>query len=442
MAINDYETINGSLSVGQGPQGPQGPKGDIGIGQTGPKGDRGDKGDKGDTGESTKIWLEAGNPTYNNEKVGDMHINWEGWGVSLRTEDEWESLGSIKGDPGSTIFTTPGTPTPLMGTNSDIFINTLNGDLYNKYDDEWTITGNIRGPQGDSTQELVDSRIDSEGKVYTLAGDLIRDIDKKTKSVYSDTYEDEFYITDNAGNVIFKADKNGVEGVNLGSSSSSSMYKGMKLITVGDSLSAHDGWQKWLVEWLGFNFNLSETINGSNGFSPTAKGGTAVRPKETDSIYMRSLDVKNYVDNVNGTVIILNAVQNDWFPASGVGTINDTPYRARQVDANSDNGTLYSYYMGMVENLLADNPKTQIFLVTAMQMWTADNKQDESRNTKRKMVIDIAEKYGLPVIDLWTKSGVNSFNGSEHYPEIGNVHPTDYGYKKMAYCICRELGGK
>ena len=41
--------------------------------------------------------------------------------------------------------------------------------------------------------------------------------------------------------------------------------KGKKLLTLGDSLTACCEWQPWLVEWFGFTWSQSETINGLDG---------------------------------------------------------------------------------------------------------------------------------------------------------------------------------
>lgn len=90
------------------------------------------------------------------------------------------------------------------------------------------------------------------------------------------SYEDAFYITDGNGNVIFKASKDGIEGLNLSASANTETpFNGMKLLTIVDSLSAHDNWQKWLVAWLGVTFDNDENINGKNGHAPMSKGGTA-----------------------------------------------------------------------------------------------------------------------------------------------------------------------
>ncbi len=268
------------------------------------------------------------------------------------------------------------------------------------------------------------------------------------------TYEDSFYISDSNGNVIFMADKDGVRGLNMGTSSDiSSPFKGMKLLTIGDSLSAHNNWQKWLVEWLGVTFDNDENINGKDGHKPMAKGGTAIAPTSEDSIYMRALDAKYYVDNTKGTVIIIYAGQNDTVT---LGTIDDTPYTDKTVTTASKL-TFYSSYMGMVENILADIPSARIYLMTQMPVrleigmtGTAEPyvgvvrfpdmesvlKYEASRYKKVEAIRAISKKYSLPCIDLWADSGINDYNSKYWYGAVGGtcgqVHPNNIGYKRMA----------
>nr|DAL17274.1 MAG TPA_asm: hydrolase [Caudoviricetes sp.] len=268
------------------------------------------------------------------------------------------------------------------------------------------------------------------------------------------TYEDSFYISDSDGNVIFMADKDGVRGLNMGASSGiDSPFKGMKLLTIGDSLSAHNKWQKWLVEWLGVTFDNDENINGKDGHKPMAKGGTAIAPTTEDSIYMRSLDAKYYADDTNGTVIIIYAGQND---SVTLGTIDDTPYTDKTVTSPS-NLTFYSSYMGMIENILADIPFARIYLMTQMPVrleigmtGTADPyigvirfpdmtsvlAYEASRYKKVEAIRAISKKYSLPCIDLWEDSGINDYNSKYWYGAVGGtcgqVHPNNIGYKRMA----------
>lgn len=268
------------------------------------------------------------------------------------------------------------------------------------------------------------------------------------------TYEDSFYISDADGNVILMADKDGVRGLNMGASSGvDSPFKGMKLLTIGDSLSAHNNWQKWLVEWLGVTFDNDENINGKDGHKPMAKGGTAIAPTSEDSIYMRALDAKYYVDDTKGTVIIIYAGQNDTVT---LGTIDDTPYTDKTVTTASKL-TFYSSYMGMIENILADMPSARIYLMTQMPVrleigmqgtaepyvgvvrfpdMTSVLAYEAIRYKKVEAIRAISKKYSLPCIDLWEDSGINDYNSKYWYGAVGGtcgqVHPNDSGYKRMA----------
>lgn len=324
------------------------------------------------------------------------------------------------------------------------------------------------GNQEDKLEPIVKSKQDLKDTFYLVDvyGNIICKVDKDgvhasgfdgknlaLNDVIS-TYEDSFYISDSNGNVIFKADKDGVWGLNIGASSDiSSPFKGMKLLTIGDSLSAHNNWQKWLVEWLGVTFDNDENINGKDGHKPMAKGGTAIAPTTEDSIYMRSLDAKYYADDTNGTVIIIYAGQND---SVTLGTIDDTPYTDKTVTSPS-NLTFYSSYMGMIENILANIPFARIYLMTQMpvrleigMVGTADPyigvvrfpdmtsvlAYEASRYKKVEAIRAISRKYSLPCIDLWEDSGINDYNSKYWYGAVGGtcgqVHPNNIGYKRMA----------
>ena len=336
------------------------------------------------------------------------------------------------------------------------------------YEEELSsLTENI-GNQEDKLEPIVKSKQDLKDAFYIvdIYGNIICKVDKDgvhasgfdgknlaLNDVIS-TYEDSFYISDSNGNVIFKADKDGVRGLNMGASSGiDSPFKGMKLLTIGDSLSAHNNWQKWLVEWLGVTFDNDENINGKDGHKPMAKGGTAIAPTAEDSIYMRSLDAKYYADDTNGTVIIIYAGQND---SVALGTIDDTPYTEKIVTTASKL-TFYSSYMGMVENILADIPSARIYLMTQMPVrleigmtGTADPyigvirfpdmtsvlAYEASRYKKVEAIRAISKKYSLPCIDLWEDSGINDYNSKYWYGAVGGtcgqVHPNNIGYKRMA----------
>lgn len=325
--------------------------------------------------------------------------------------------------------------------------------------------------QESKLEPIVKSNEDSKNIFYIVDadGNIICKVDKDgVHSVGFDgknlalndvisTYDDSFYISDSKGNIIFKANKDGVQGLNMNNTpSTKSPYNTKKLISIGDSLSAHDKWQKWLVEWLGVSFDIDVNINGKDGHAPMAKGGTAIFPNSMDSIYIRALDAHYY----NPDIIVLYAGQNDVphfgsetdLNESSVGTINDIPYKKTvpytdlQKDEYKDytawyegRPTLYSYCMGLVENLLTSCSTAKIYVVTPMQIWTSTGEQSVGRKQLVTVWENICNKYGLPIVNLWNNSCVNAFNMEEYYPNVGNVHPNDFGYKRIAEIIYSKI---
>lgn len=307
-------------------------------------------------------------------------------------------------------------------------------------------------------------KIDSCDIQHTVIGSIKNILDKVVD--INNSFTEGFYITDDEGNIAFKVDNEGVSGINIvgngeGNGSSTVIntpYTNMKLITIGDSLSTGGVWQQVLVDYLGVKFNNDENKNGTNGHKPMSKGGTSILPNSEDSIYMRALDVKHYEDKENGTLIIVYAGQNDYIGTkteinnSYLGTINDTPYIDRTVYTTT-RPSFYSYYMGMIENIITDCPHSKLVLVTQMPIridvdgnnMTQENadKIENVRYAKVKAIREIAEKYNLPLIDLWKNCGINHLNSTTYYGNVASdntqVHPNNEGYKTMGICAVREL---
>ena len=133
-------------------------------------------------------------------------------------------------------------------------------------------------------------------------------------------------------------------------------------------------------------------------------------------------------------------------------TINDIPYKKTvpytdlQENEYKDytawyegRPTLYSYCMGLVENLLTSCPTAKIYVVTPMQMWTSTGEQSVGRKQLVTVWENICNKYGLPIVNLWNNSCVNAFNMAEYYPNVGNVHPNNFGYKRIAETIYSKI---
>lgn len=253
-------------------------------------------------------------------------------------------------------------------------------------------------------------------------------------------------------------------------------FQGKKLVTIGDSLTAscgwQHGWQKYLVNWFGFNWSKEETVNGVDGHAATAIGGTWVKPINESSIYIRSFDVKYY----NPDIIFLYVASNDpyyyWISKDNSGKnyeeiVEKEPvYLAQEV--NKEISTL-SAYKGIIEQLLENCPKAKIYIIGIMPiryeigmcptedfanlyptdtprfptLESAYNYEMSERWPKHELTKAVAKKYGLDFIDLWELSGINIENAKLYYGDVAGdctqVHPNDEGEKKIAESIRNYL---
>ena len=244
--------------------------------------------------------------------------------------------------------------------------------------------------------------------------------------------------------------------------------KGKKLLTIGDSLTSSCEWQDFLVEWFELNWSKEETQTGIEGHAPMAIGGTCVKPSDKKSIFMRSFDARYY----NPDMILIYGGQNDRDP----GLKSEKNHfvhpdeivaweRSYKVMATNDTVSFISAYKGMVEMLMETCPKARIYLVAQMRVRadvgmvgkgsSYNNKyfgivrfpsfeevlkwEKTERFPKVEYIRAIGRFYGIPVIDLWDKSGITDYNAKEFYGEPAydctQVHPNKEGYKRMAECM-------
>ena len=300
-----------------------------------------------------------------------------------------------------------------------------------------------------------------DGVLINASGGGITEEQAELLNSLSAKYNDGFYVTDADGNVVFKIDRDGVNAVGL--TYAMSPYYGRKLLSLGDSLSAQtymsnksNTWQSQLAKMVGMVFDYSLNINGDGTHQALAIGGTAILPTMENSIYLRAYDVKHYNDNGDGnSVIFVYAGQNDRiYPSGGsekdgivdeniLGTIDDEPLSTETVISNMV--TFYSRYKGMVEILMRENKKAKIVLVTLMKcrITLGDENTEETiknidtvRFAKVQAVREIADFYGLELVDLWSKSGVNHFNSDVFFRTDGDiqVHHNELGATKIAEC--------
>ena len=256
-------------------------------------------------------------------------------------------------------------------------------------------------------------------------------------------------------------------------------------------------WQQMLVDWSGVVWSQEETLTGVNGYAPMGYGGAWVMPNDINSLSLRCMDVRRYTPHI----IIVYGGQNDKTDRYRLGSIEDEPFKPEQLidlttmeeitsldaalayvdgrykkrnhtilhvkvndrpqlyymaDTLQWNNTqawvapieavsFYSAYKGMIERFFAETPLATIYCMTLMQCdytrydgslgtW---EEADGLRQSKNEAIREIAEYYGIPVIDLWSKAGITPYNAKSHYNDW--LHPNQYGYRRLAECVYRHL---
>lgn len=197
-------------------------------------------------------------------------------------------------------------------------------------------------------------------------------------------------------------------------------YKyGTKQITFfGDSITKADGndnpWTKLTAHTLG----TTATVNGINGTTYTTNNS---RP---NSAVERVDQIKN-----QDLVVIWFGV-NDFHYGRPLGKFGDT-----------DTSTVYGAADKVYNSLVDNNPTAQIMVMTPMKNHGYNDAPDSfTQNSAGLYQIDyvnaikqVADKYSLPVLDMYTESGISAFNENHNklYLKDG-LHPNQEGSYRVA----------
>lgn len=242
-----------------------------------------------------------------------------------------------------------------------------------------------------------------------------------------------------------------------------SLYKGMILRSLGDSLPETVSFQPYIAQCFGMEYDSSIELKTEdidwNGETvkrwASVIGGTRVTPVVTSystsstlqsgySIYMRAKSLKynapdvllilaGYNDPVAGSAYIQGGTATQ---PSDYG-INDAPYLGDEIDLVADpTASVPSFgacYRGMIENILTDMPYCRIVLCGVPRGNGEAGKygKDNDWNSKKNEVIEkIAKEYGFPYVNLADVYGVNKFN--VNYLTKDNLHFSGFGGRRVA----------
>lgn len=241
-----------------------------------------------------------------------------------------------------------------------------------------------------------------------------------------------------------------------------SLYQGMNLRSLGDSLPETYAFQPYIAQCFGMKYDINaESVTEDivwNGETVkrwrSAWGATCVAPLVTStnerkshgaSVYMRAKSLKYNAPDV----LLILAGYNDVHagePYVDGGTavqpedygLNDEPYLGGEIDLLSnpqltDVPSFGACYRGMIENILQDIPYCRIVLCGIPRGSAEAGRygKDSDWNSKKNAVIErIAKEYGFPYVNLADVYGVNKYNYI--WLTQDKLHFNEFGGRRVA----------
>lgn len=211
---------------------------------------------------------------------------------------------------------------------------------------------------------------------------------------------------------------------------------GKKIVTFGDSITWYDGhpynWGKESGQTaIGYQSYMRGV--GMNVINQGASGNTMLQISNI---------IKSYADFAQMDYCTITSGANDSRKSVPVGTVLD-------IGSTYDTTTFIGALQSAIDYALTQNDKLKIVLFTPIKGWiypagyvparTTEGMVDEAYADAIKAV---GKLYSLPVLDLFNEAGFNLLtrNVMMNDPEppentLYSLHPTSYGYERMASLI-------
>ena len=191
---------------------------------------------------------------------------------------------------------------------------------------------------------------------------------------------------------------------------------GKKAVMIGDSLTQMHYWEMF-AQILGMNYE----VVAQSGGNMTA--------------------IANFVYNIDSAdVMTVWAGTNDWYNGISLGSLLD-----------NDNNTYYGAVQHVCERVSERLPNCKLLLITPLQRlttntddWEVDDRGFRINPTTSKIledyanaVIETAEIYGIEVLDMFHRGGVNAKNIDTWTSD--RLHPSRAGFEKLCWKIIDKV---
>ena len=277
------------------------------------------------------------------------------------------------------------------------------------------------------TQSLGIGKSETSVMPYTAKSDI------RGFSIYSTTenasYTVDIYIYDVTDKDISNIDFSvGGTKIKILKSDLEKPYFGKILCTYGDSITAQQTWQDYVLRELGFSKYYNHGV-----------GGRRLMAMATDECLAEITEDFDVILVMGGT--------NDWAQDRTIGAENDI-----NTDDQTFTGTFYGGLNALMKKLTTKYPTKRIVFMTQtpvknsngenffLKKGSADGLKNSNGNTTRdfaKATLNACGNNHVPCIDLnslvgWNENNISSFVQNENDMFF---HPTSIGGKRMAECI-------
>lgn len=303
----------------------------------------------------------------------------------------------------------------------------FNIDLYNN-----TLTVNVRG---------VSAYISYRGQLYTLSTGYTQTLTLTNHCVVlfnpvNSTFEvvESFnaYTLEHGIIVLFRYYRNIITNAQYETAITDVLYK--KIICYGDSLTWYDGQAfTWGddegVTCVGFETYINNELNGRQITNLGDSG------KTTPEI---CTNIKSHSELDYYEVMTIMGGDNDDRLSVSVGEV-------MPIGSTYDTTTICGALQSAIEYALTQNPSLRIVLMTEPMGWTyRNNTMVRVSDAIPQAYRDVAEFYGLPLIDLWNESGINELTRDTYYADPPDnhyymYHPNNEGWIRLSKIIVNAL---
>lgn len=151
---------------------------------------------------------------------------------------------------------------------------------------------------------------------------------------------------------------------------------------------------------------------------------------------LESLDLTSDIISVFGGINDARAILSNELR---LGTIDDKPNSIEEAN------TFYGAYRYLIEYLKNNAPKAIIFAIVPPKLHAATGGDYENADRYipqvRKAILDLCEEYAVPVVDLYSESGISkmSIDVSTWYRGNKDIHLNDKGQDKISALIESKL---